>query len=299
MVSEPAAGAVPTRAPAPPMEVVLPAAYYALLVAEAVGLVVLHHYRPEQSGGERWSYLLGWAGLGSMVVMHVYSIRRRVKALRNWGRLRTWLHFHIFMGLQGALLVTYHSLHLRDAASVQGINIFCVGIVVASGLFGRYLYAFIPKSIAGERMTASEIEAELQSLRGAGEAAPTPELLQAAAAYEKEMKPLVGKLGFWQLVSEDLRARRALGRLERAFRERLAQLLLAKRTERDDRARIEAFVAAARRRTMLTRRLATFHAADRLFRGWHLLHKPLTFLLAGATLLHVLGHYMFAAGMSG
>ncbi len=281
------------------MEVVLPAAYYAILLAEVAALAVLHHYRPEQAGSERYSYLLGWAGLGSMTVMHVYSLRRRVKAMRTWGRLRTWLHFHIFMGLQGALWVTYHSLHLRDAASVQGINIACVAIVVSSGLFGRYVYALIPKSLAGERLTAKQVEEELHALEGACQAAPTPELAAAAAAYEKDRAPLVGKVSLLRLVGEDLRARRALRDLERAFRDRGAQRLLAKRTEREDRERIEAFLACVRRRTMLLRRYATFEAADRLFRGWHLLHKPLTYLLAAATLLHVVGHYMFAAGMSG
>ena len=51
-----------------------------------------------------------------MVMMHVYSLRKRVKALRDLGSLRHWLQFHIFMGLQGALLVTYHCLHLRAPA---------------------------------------------------------------------------------------------------------------------------------------------------------------------------------------
>src|SRR5437870_3513398 len=92
----------------PPMEVVLPLPYYLLLVAEAAGLVGLHFYRPEESGGAHASYLLGWAGTASMAIMHVYSLRRRVRAMRTWGPLRSWLHFHIFMGLQGALFVSYH-----------------------------------------------------------------------------------------------------------------------------------------------------------------------------------------------
>src|SRR5262245_34269139 len=120
---------------APPGEAVLPAWAYALLLVEALGLVWLHTAHPEESGGEHYGYVLGWAGLASMLVMQVYSLRRRVRAMAGMGKLRSWLRFHIFLGLQGAMLVTYHSLHLHNLKTVQGANILCVGIVVASGIF--------------------------------------------------------------------------------------------------------------------------------------------------------------------
>ena len=44
---------------------------------------------------------------------------------------------------------------------------------------------------------------------------------------------------------------------------------------------------------------AVLTAAERLFRNWHLFHKPLTFVLLGAVVLHVVAHYIYAAGMSG
>ncbi|MSP58978.1 MAG: hypothetical protein EXR72_01325 [Myxococcales bacterium] len=283
---------------APPAEVVLPAAYYALLLAEVAALVALAVLAPEQSGSGRYSYLLGWAGTASMVLMHIYSLRRRLKAMRGLGRLRSWLHLHIFLGLQGALFVTYHSLHLHQAKSIQGLNILCVAIVVASGLFGRYLYALIPKSLAGDRLNAKQIEAELADLKGVGGHVPTPEVAAAIAACEQDAPTLTGRVPLLRILGEDLRARRALRQLERALADRQTQLL-ALHSEREDREKLEAFVAATRRRVMLARRLATFNAAERLFRGWTILHKPLTFILLGATILHVLGHYIYSAGMTG
>ncbi len=278
--------------PAPPVEVVLPLAYYGLLVLEAIGLVVMHYKIPDRSASQGYSYIFGWVGLGSMTVMHVYSLRRRLKAFRGLGKIRYWLHFHIFMGLQGALLVTYHSLNLQAPASIQGINIICVGIVVVSGMFGRYLYALIPKSLAGDRLSASEVEAELEKL-GASEAAPTPELARAMESYTKDVHRLT-QVSFGQLVKEDLRARRALREIDAALKSNAQKV-----TDPAAHEKLQAFVAVSRRRMMLTRRLATLHAADRLFLYWTLLHKPLTFLLAGATILHILSHYMYASGMSG
>ena len=217
---------------AAPREAVLPLWGYALLVAEAAALVGLHHWRPEDSGGEKYSYIIGWTGLGSMVVMQVYSLRRRLRAMAGMGKLRSWLRFHIFLGLQGAMLVTYHSLHLHDVRTIQGANIICVGVVVASGIFGRYLYSLLPKSISGDRLSARQIEAELAELAK----------MEGAKA--------------------ELRA-------------------------------------AQRRRDMLQRRLATLSKAERVFRYWTILHKPLTFILLAATVLHILAHYMYSSGMSG
>lgn len=174
----------PVARPSP--EVVLPTPYYALLLLEGVALVALHlHSRAaDASGREPHSYLLGWVGTASMVVMHVYSLRRRVPALRGLGKLRSWLHFHIFCGLQGALLVTYHSLHLQDLRTIQGINIALVGIVVASGLFGRYLFARLPRTISGEIMNRRQVEEELRAL------GPDPELLRRKAFLERRLATL-------------------------------------------------------------------------------------------------------------
>jgi hypothetical protein len=270
------------------MEVVLPLPYYLLLVAEAIGLVALHLTHPEDSGGAPVGYVLGWAGTVSMCVMHVYSLRRRVRALKGWGPLRSWLHFHIFMGLQGALFVSYHAAHLRTLINLSGINIALTMIVVASGIFGRYLYAFIPKGLQGERLTAREIEDELAGLTDAcTSGAPTPELAQAVAGFAGGTQ-LHGRLGFFQLLGEDRRARRSCRRRKKRIDVSPEALM-----------KLDTFVACARRRVMLTRRLLTFGVADRTFRNWTVAHKPLTFLLLGSTILHVLGHYLYTSAYSG
>src|SRR3990172_8495066 len=43
-------------------------------------------------------HLLGIIGTALMVVMHLYSVRRRVPVCRGLGRLRAWLDFHILCG---------------------------------------------------------------------------------------------------------------------------------------------------------------------------------------------------------
>jgi hypothetical protein len=272
----------------PPVEVVLPLAYYVVLASELCGLVALYRLRPI-TASDPIGHGIGWVGTISMCVMHVYSIRRRVRALSTWGRLRTWLQVHIFLGLQGALLVIFHSIHLHTIGNLSGITIVCTLVVVASGMFGRYLFALIPKNLSGERLSAFEVERELTELAKPLARSAQPDL-EAALAEHGQATKLTGKVGLARLVQEDLRARRALGHIERA-------IATARRS--NPTSDLELFALQLRRRAYLARRLAMLAGAERLFRNWTILHKPLTFILAGAVVLHVVSHYIYAAQFSG
>src|SRR5205823_145201 len=156
---------------------------------------------------------------GSMVLMHVYSIRKRVRALAQFGRLSAWLKLHIFLGLQGALLVCFHSAHLKTVGNIAGATIAVTLVVVASGIFGRYLYSQIPKGLTGERLGAREIEAELAELAPiVAEGRAAHPALEAAVAAQADARPITGRMNFGELVREDARTRRALRSLERALR---------------------------------------------------------------------------------
>jgi hypothetical protein len=268
----------------PPVEVVLPAPLYGLLVLELIALVVLYRDR-EIGASDPIGHSIGWAGTASMLIMHVYSLRRRLRAFSGLGKLRHWLQFHIFMGLQGAMLVTFHSLHLKTFTNIAGITLAITLIVVCSGIFGRYLFSLIPKNLNGERLGAREIEQELVELAPLFKRSAQPDIEAAVAEIEKAHS-IELKAGIADLIKEDLRARRAFRHLENAIRK-------ARRSSPSG--ELEEFCALMMRRAILARRLAMLTAAERLFRNWTVLHKPLTYMLAGAVLLHIVAHYIYAA----
>ena len=94
---------------------VLPWPYVAVLLIETFALGWLAATRPRPP----WTYELGWIGAGSMLVMQLYSVRRRVRALRRLGALRSWLDAHIFLGLHGFVLVSYHSIGVSPSTSTS------------------------------------------------------------------------------------------------------------------------------------------------------------------------------------
>ncbi len=276
----------------PPAEVVLPAPLYALLALEAMALVLLYHvgWRGQViSASDPIGMGIGWAGTSSMVIMHVYSLRRRLRAWSHWGKLRSWLQFHIFMGLQGALLVIFHSIHLKTIGNIAGITIVLTLIVVCSGIFGRYLFSMLPKNLNGERLTARDIEKELDEMTALFSRSAQPSIEAAVAELEKS-QPIDadhGRQGSLSvLIKEDLRARRAFRHLRDA---------ISKARRSSPSSELEEFSALVWRRAMLARRLAMLSVAEKLFRNWTVLHKPLTYLLAGSVLLHIIAHYIYAA----
>ena len=219
--------------------------YVAILLAEITVLATLAiQVRPHPP----LTYELGWVGAGSMVVMQVYSIRRRVRVLRELGSLRSWLDLHVFLGLQGFVLVAYHSIGITVNANLAAVNFALVALVVITGLTGRYLYSFIPRTRA--------------------------ELVGRCIALPPKLRRECR--GFWDLVRLDLARRQLLRELARdpsLSRDRLRSL---------------------RHSITLASRVSMLEVADRWFARWTLLHRPLSVLLLGITVLHVLAHFAYA-----
>src|SRR5687767_12278088 len=58
----------------------------------------------ELKPGGTYGHSFGVIGSGLMLVMLLYSVRKRAKPLRRAGAVGAWLDFHIFCGIVGPLL---------------------------------------------------------------------------------------------------------------------------------------------------------------------------------------------------
>jgi hypothetical protein len=231
----------------------LPWPYVAILIAEALVLATLAATAADRPP---FSYEIGWLGCGSMIVMQLYSVRRRVRALRHLGSLRGWLDAHVFLGLQGFVLVGYHSIGVSPNPSLAALNFGLVLVVVVSGLFGRYFFVMIPRTRAGDVLAHAAL----------------------ADPARRGAPPRAGPArcrGVIDLVRLDLARRRSLRALRRD----------------PDLARAH----AARRAITLASRIAALEVAERWCARWTLLHRPLAILLFASTTLHVLAHFAYAA----
>lgn len=85
----------------------------------------------------------GIVGTGLILTNLLYLVRRR---LARWslGSMRAWLNLHVFTGLFGSTLVLFHSA-FQFRTPIAVVTAVSLGVVVVTGVLGRYLYALTPQ----------------------------------------------------------------------------------------------------------------------------------------------------------
>lgn len=87
----------------------------------------------------------GYGIVGTILILAnlLYLARRR---LARWslGSMATWLNLHVFTGLFGSLLILFHSA-FQFRTPIALVTAVSLGVVVVTGIAGRYLYALTPR----------------------------------------------------------------------------------------------------------------------------------------------------------
>jgi hypothetical protein len=238
-----------------------------------------------KSGGSM-GQRLGIIGSSMMVLMLLYSVRKRVAALRKLGQLSRWLDIHIFLGVIGPLLVILHS-----AFKVHGLvalSFWSMIAVAGSGVLGRYLYLQIPRNRAGEALNLAELERLDQQLSERLRAdfrldARTLERLDALTSVPAGRQGLF--TGLVRILVDDVRLRGRLKEFARGCRSVPGPLY------RD-------FEQVVRQKAQAHRRLLIWERVQELFHYWHVIHKPFAVVMYLFMVVHVVVAMMTGYGWS-
>lgn len=219
----------------------------------------------------------GVVGSAFMVIgVLLYSVRKRASALGRLGKLKHWLQFHIFLCTFGPFLVLLHSTF--RVGGLVAIAFWSMALVVASGVFGRYVYVRIPKSVHGSFLSLKAIEERknetLSSLR-AGGALDGPALERLSRLMEPG-RPR----GLLEALALGIRHDFTRRRREREIRELVAG---GKGTAGLQ----EEAVVLAMEDSKLAGQAALFEPFLRLFRYWHVFHLPLAIVMFLILAVHV------------
>lgn len=226
-----------------------------------------HHpdYREYRPAG-RTGHGLGILGSAMILLLLVYSLRKRLKFMQRWGRLGTWLRYHIFLGVAGPVLITLHTSFKIDG--LVAVSFWSMAAVALSGVFGRYLYQQIPRNVLGQELGAGEIESANEELlvvladeHGLDDAG-TGKLEDIALDPLKGPPALVGMMVLPFINLFLVRRLRKAGFTGRALR-------------------------PARTWVLQTRRLELFHQIRDLFHWWHVFHKPFAIIMILVMIVHV------------
>jgi hypothetical protein len=245
--------------------------FYLLPMNDRAFSELAHLYAPTGLVGHG----LGIVGTAMMVVgVAGYSARKRLAALAKAGALKHWLQVHIFLCTLGPFLVLLHTTF--KFGGLVSIAFWSMVAVVVSGIFGRYVYVRIPKTVNG-RFLSTEVVAD--RVRGL-----TQQISEGTGLEVEEMERFLGTGGALPRTSglvsaltfalrEDFRLRKELRGLRSFMHDRQVPDAL--------RGPVLTLVDEQRR---LRRQGLLLHPFQRLFRYWHVVHLPLAtvmFLILG------------------
>ena len=247
----------------------------------------LERYITPQRGLGYW---LGIIGGSMMLLLLVYSARKRFSWLRWMGGIPEWFQFHMTLGVVGPLLILFHS-NFRLGATNSNVALICMLVVAGSGAVGRYIYTRLHARMDGHEDSLEQLKAVGERLRSQTTSIQfLPGLLESIESIEQRLiRPPKNPVGrFLHLFTGGLRS--AIARWQ-ARREITRAIQYARRQDKVIAVNAQriALVAYryADRRFEAGRRANEYQLYARIFSLWHVLHIPLFFMLLIAGIVHV------------
>ena len=207
----------------------------------------------------------------------------------QFGRLRTWLSVHIYMGIVGPTMVLMHT--AWKFHGLAGITLLLTAVVALSGFFGRYIYTSIPRTMSGKAVEHRQLTGQLEQLNNqlqgwlAQKPAQLQELVRLDTGQRAEPVPAGAVTG---------NAKAVLSRVwddwnyRRALRQSLGQLSTV------ERAQIQEISQLLQKRHRLERQAASWSTARTLMSRWRAAHVPIGTALFTSVALHVVAALIFS-----
>jgi hypothetical protein len=229
-------------------------------------------------------------------VLLLYPLRKRFRWLAFMGKMQLWFRAHMVLGLLGPVLILFHS-NFKTGATNSNVALACMLLVSGSGLFGRYFYTKIHHGLYGNRATLNELRTAAERLQNQSTTVQfLPDLVSRLTAEERRMMKVSVTPGlnlFSPLVLAPMNLVAKI-RLRNYIWHELAKAAKTSLTLSQHRRRLTWLANDyVSRRLGAAGRVATFHAYERLFSLWHVLHLPLFFMLIIAGIVHVIAVHVY------
>jgi len=246
-----------------------------IIVITLVYLFVYTRLGDVPPASDLFGHMLGVIGFILMLMTEsLYSIRKRSRRA-GWGRMSSWLNFHIFTGIVGPYMVLLHTSWKFNG--LAGLTFILTVIIVISGFIGRYIYTAVPRSADGVALQRSQIENQLSVIHNelAIQLRNHPEISKRITRRVKSSQSLPGGVQlvlfrvfyfwldsfkwWWLKLSLDSNTRRSVQELE--------NLII--------------------HQSILQRQVASLAMTRRFMALWHTIHIPIGLVLFTAAFIHI------------
>jgi hypothetical protein len=224
---------------------------------------------------------LGLLGVLMLCGIFLYPLRKRWAWLQKQGNSKHWLDHHVVLGITAPVCIAFHSsFKFRGLA---GIAFWVMLAVALSGLIGRYLYAQIPRQVAAAESSLRVFQGVLERQKIIAPADLRRLFHLPSPNQEPRWSALVA-LGY--MVMSDLVRPFRVARL----RIRVMGIKPALRSFSGmlpKNPQLEGVIGLARKQALLSRRVIFLSHAQRVFKLWHIVHRPFSYAFAVLALVHI------------
>jgi len=231
-------------------------------------------------GGSEFGIAAGLAAFALVLLLLFFGVRKRMYGSRRLGRLETWLHSHVWLGVLSLALVLYHSgFRFEDGVAVAALV--ALLLVVVTGAFGALLYTTVPRLLTevASNVPAERVSTDLQRMeRSMARLAEGRSEVFARVHRALVARARPGPFAGWRiLLGRPPSPRDALpGRVAERLR-------LVAPEERDA---LEELLVLSRQHRELHQRFVLERRYVNLLQAWLYLHVPLSLALLVLVVVH-------------
>jgi len=258
--------------------------------------------------------ILGVTGLSFMIFMHIYSIRKRNKDFFLFKlfsyKLATYLNIHIILATVGVGLIIVHAIGSYDSI-VAWVSFFSMFMVWQSGFIGKYIYVRIPKDSSGlilEKMNIMEKLEELntefiKSMKSNHENKDFQNfLIDYLSSYSKSLNLLHKKEEYG--MSKFIHNFKQTFNAWRLYRQNITHLKKhdfvwsdqSKLINKDEYfLHLNQYEDKMNEILLLHFQIEFIDILKAMFKNWHDIHVPLTYLLYSTAAMHVIVIVLFSS----
>ena len=247
--------------------------------------------------GDDLGYWLGVAGGTMMLLLFSYPLRKYLRPLHGFGKVKWWFLAHMVLGIGGPTLILLHSTFHVGSLNAA-VAMYSMLVVAGSGVVGRFIYLRVHRGLSGQKTSLQQ----LQSRAGLDESEARSRLHFAPKVEARLLDFAERQLGArpgwgtWLRQVFVLPAQmwivyfRCAAELHRPLR----QIAQRRQWSAADRARREYLARKLVRRYLASVvRVAQFTAYERLFSLWHVLHTPFVYILVISAVVHVVAVHAY------
>ena len=247
----------------------------------------LSNLTPETGAG----YWLGIIGGSLMLILLLYPLRKKVRFLNMFGKIKYWFKLHMLFGVLGPVAILFHA-NFSLGSTNSNVAFFSMAIVASSGLVGRYLYAKIHHGLYGRKANLKELRESLKDSKDqlGSHFKLTAKVVNKIKASERLLLrnrnmiwatlvwPIIFLRTVWtkKSISNSLHEAYMNAATEKGWDKNMVRSM-----SRDANQEVQPYIDGLYN-------MYGFRVFENLFSLWHFLHLPLFFMLVFTGILHVI-----------